>query len=76
MRKVGIRFPVARDKKGKPLFKTANISKPGAPDRIPCLDLKVQQQIASVYDTFDAVKTELAERMKRLAELELDPLSS
>ena len=74
MRKVAIRFPVAVDKRGKPLSKSPNKITSDGPSTIPLLDLKVQQQIADFYDTFDSVKRELAERMKRLAELELEPL--
>jgi type I restriction enzyme M protein len=75
MRKAVIRFPVAVDKHGKPKTKPAarreNLEDP---ERVPHLDLKMQREIAAFYDTFDAAKRELAERMRQLAELELEPL--
>lgn len=74
MRQVSIRFPVVVAKNGTPRTRPATGMTLVEP--VPLLDLSVQKQIAAFYDTFDAVKQELATRMKRLAELELEPLTS
>ncbi|MBA4068205.1 MAG: hypothetical protein C0501_31790, partial [Isosphaera sp.] len=76
MRKVRVRFPVASDEHKKPRTRPAARRKdPTAPEHVPLLDLTLQRRIAGFYDTFDAAKRELAERMKKLADLELEPLT-
>lgn len=77
MRRVSIRFPVVVDVGGVARTRPAiGAATNPTPVQVPLLDLGVQRQIAGFYDTFDAVKRELAERMKRLAALELEPLTS
>lgn len=76
MKKVTVKFPVLLNEDGTPKTKPANIqNKNNNEPPIYHLDLEAQKQITEFYRTFHEVKEEIETSMRRLAVMEISPLT-